>query len=211
MERLNMDESIFSMYFGKDWSKLDEALQRFYGLNKTIISLTYRGNFTVKYRWYMKLIKLSSFIMRTTFPTADKNITMQGPIEATKNSTIFKFNRTYTYESRREIRLQSNWQLLPKEKCIIEYSGKRVGWKFFFTVKDDKTIELNHKAWVMKIGTFVFELPLASWFVGKGHAVQTANGDNQFDLKMNLSHPFCKKYYTYEGFMTIVATSKKME
>lgn len=195
------DQPIFQAIFGADWNNLPPVMQRHYA-NRPYSSdrVSVEGTLDVMcggpVRWFRPLFLLSGMIP----PFNETKVPVTVVFESDRNSRDFQFNRTFHFAGRKPYRFRSRMRQIAGDD-VVELMRFGIGWRMRYLWQDGKVV-LQHKGYVLHLFGHFIPLPLTILF-GAGHAEETALDDSNFDMWVEIRHPWWGKIYGYSGHFRI--------
>jgi len=182
----NMKESTFKSVFGIHWNNLPSAIKKRYANTPYSNDISKaEGIVDVEFSWLFKILSPFLKLFCILVPYRGKDIPIEVSYISKPNSKAVYFNRTFLFPNKKPYIFNAN--MLPtKDNEVIEFMNLGIGWKMNYTYDGERVI-LSHKGYVWRIFGLIIPIPLGI-FLGKGYAEEKAISDDEFFLKMGLTH-----------------------
>ncbi len=196
-----MKQPIFQSVFADDWDKLPPVMHKHYA-NRPFSNdiITAKGKMTIEFGWFIAIILPFLRLFGALVPYKGENIPVTVQFLSEPTTAAFGLKRTfYLPDKKPHIFFSRIFQI--KDNEMIEFMPSGIGWRHEFLFKDNKVI-LQHKGYALRLFGKIIPFPI-SLFLGKGHAEEEALSDDQFRMRMTITHPLFGKVYEYRGRFTI--------
>lgn len=195
-------QPIFQSVFAEQWDKLPTVIHKHYA-NRPFSDdvVTVEGNMDVEFGWLIKLFSPFLRLFGVLVPYQGNDVPVTVKFRSESDSSVYCLDRTFNFPNKNPYVFYS--RMVPvKENLIIEFMKYGIGWKHRFYYKDDKVI-LEHHSYVWKVFNLIIPVPIGL-FLGRGYAEEEAMNENQFRMKMNITHPLFGKMYEYRGVFEVI-------
>jgi len=199
-----MSEEIFKPIFGKSWESLPKVLQKHYanrpfcddiGISQGNLDISFKGIFKI----FIPLFRL----LKMLAPYEGKNVFTRVKFCSEKNSNALCFDREFYFPGKKPLRFFS--RLFPqKNNEVIEVMSCGIGWRCSYSYENNKVI-LRHRGYNFKLCGFFIPLPI-TFLMGEGYAEEEAISENEFRMKMAITHFLFGIIYEYSGRFRMLET-----
>ena len=193
---------IFQPIFGQQWNALPKVMRSHYAncafCDDVVIA---EGMMEIE---FSKIFASLSWLLRRLeilIAKRGKNIFTRVTFRSKSDSSFLHFEREFFFEKNHPEKFFSAMVQL-KENKVAEVMNYGISWIFFYNFNDQK-VTLNHQGYALKIGKFFLPLPL-TFLLGKGYAEEVAISDDEFAMKMKITHTIFGEIYRYQGQFKIV-------
>ncbi len=124
------------------------------------------------------------------------NVPVSVHFKSVPSDSAFQFNRNFHFKDVAHYQFNSR-MINTAGSDIVEIMRYRVCWCSKFNYQDNQVI-MRHKGYALYLFDRLFPLPI-TWLIGRSDAIETAIDAEQFDMKVEISHPIFKVIYSYSG------------
>ena len=195
-------QPIFQSIFNADWQNLPPVMHKHYA-NRPYSDdvVTVSGKMDVEFGWLVRLMSPLLRVFGALVPYQGNNIPVTVHFRSRHDSNLYCLDRTFNFPNKEPYVFFS--KLTPINiDIVVELMKYGIGWKHRFYWNGEKVI-LEHRGYVWKLSGMTVPVPLGL-ILGKGYAEEEAIDDNNFRMKMNITHSVFGKMYEYRGFFAIV-------
>ena len=194
-------EPIFKDIFGTSWQDLPPVMHKHY-LNRPYTDdvNTVEGVLDVMCAGPIKVLSPLFWLMGGIPPQNEKNVPVTVRFESNPDTKEFHFNRTFHFKERKPYQFQSK-MIQTSGNELIEIMRFGFGWRMNYFWEDNR-VKLKHKGYVFKIFSRYIPIPL-TFLMGEGNAEETAIDDDNFNMQVNITHPWWGKMYEYKGHFKV--------
>lgn len=139
--------------------------------------------------------------MKILIARRGKNIPTRVTFRSEINSAYLRFEREFFFEKDHPENFFSAMVQL-KENKVAEVMNYGVSWIFFYDFIQQKVV-LKHHGYALKIGKFFLPLPL-TFLLGKGEAEEVTISDDEFAMRMTVTHFIFGEIYRHQGQFKII-------
>jgi predicted DCC family thiol-disulfide oxidoreductase YuxK len=199
----NSDNSpIFKSVFGESWDALPLILKKHYSIRPyTNDSIKLEGLMDIKHSKFIGLIQPLLKVFGALVPYEGSNIATTIYSKSDSNNDSFIFERHFKISEKKTFIYRSTFLRL-KDNEVIEMMKFGLGWVSYYSYKNKKII-LTHKGYSWRIFGLIVPIPLTFIF-GKVYAEEKEVDDNQFRMKMKITHPLFGEIFKYSGIFKII-------
>lgn len=134
-------------------------------------------------------------LTKTLIAKTGENIKVDVNFKSNPNDNSFTYDRVFYFNQKPQI-FTSKMVPMGGSK-VIEWTKSGLGWGADFYYKNGRVI-LSHEAYYLKIFGKLIRAPLEFLF-GRANAYEIAINDDEFEMYMDITHPFFGKLYEYSG------------
>lgn len=195
-------QPIFQAVLGEQWNKLPLVFHKHYA-NRPFTDdvVVVSGKMDVEFGWLIKLFSPLLRLFGVLVPYQGNDIPVTVKFRSETESSAYCLDRTFNFLNKKPYVFYS--KMVPvKDELIIEFMKYGIGWKHRFYYNGDKVI-LEHHSYVWKFLNIIIPVPVGL-FLGRGYAEEEAINDNEFRMKMNITHPLFGKMYEYRGEFEVI-------
>lgn len=190
-------EPIFKSIFAEDWDRLPPVMKKHYANHPYSSNhVTVEGTLDVKCMGLIKALKPLFLFLKLIPPYTQNNVPVIVHFESEENSDFFRFERTFYFNSNRPYKFRSKMRQI-KNNEVIEIMRFGIGWHFKCLWQNERVV-LNHIGYKLKILGHLIPLPI-TWLMGSGHAEEKAIDDDNFEMFVEINHPWWGNIYSYKG------------
>lgn len=190
-------DPIFKAVFGEDWDNLPPVMHKHYGNSPYSSDLTtVEGTLDVQCAGPIKFLAPLFWFMRGIPPYTEKNVPVSVSFESDKESNSFHFKRIFNFRTRQKYSFNSRMMHVQGNE-VVEIMWSGFGWRMNY-VWEEERVKLKHKGYVFHLLGYLIPLPL-TFFLGQGNAEEIAVDEENFDMKVAITHPWWGKVYQYKG------------
>ena len=204
IDNLNLqNEPIFKRVFGEAWDKLPPVMRKHYANKPYTQDITVvEGTLDVSCSGPFKYLAPIFWLLHGIPPANEKNVPVVVQFESDKNAQSFTFNRVFQFENRKPYNFQS-YMIPIKGNEVIEVMRFGLCWRMNVVWEDDR-VKLKHKGYAVRIAGHFIPMPL-TMLMGAGNAEEIAIDDDNFDMQVEITHPWWGSIYEYKGKFTVKA------
>jgi hypothetical protein len=192
-----MTEPILKQIFGESWNKLPEVMKKHYVNRPSSNDVTIlEGLMDVKFSKIFKILSPIFSFSKLLIPKEGTNIFTRVTLRSNLNSNHLNFERELFFPKDNSIKFFSC--MIPiKQNEIMEIMNYRICWNFFYSFENN-LILLKHKGYALRLFGIFIPLPISLLF-GKGYAEEEAISEDEFRMKMTITHFLFGEIYRYQG------------
>jgi hypothetical protein len=196
-------QPIFQPIFGEAWEKLPAVLRQHYADRPFCRDITFvAGEMEVIYSKLLIPIIPLFRLFNVLVPYQGKSIPVAVEYVSAPDSASFHLNRTFYFPGKKPYHFNSQMRQI-KNSEVVEFMRFGIGWKMNYSYENDKVI-LKHKNYVLKIGKFLFPLPL-NLILGTSYCEEIALSNQEFSMDLKMRHPLFGVMVVYKGKFKIVS------
>ncbi len=192
-----MHDPIFKSIFGKKWNDLPTVMHKHYNnlpfSNDIEVA---EGLMDIKFSKLFLLISPFLRFLKILIPLQGKNIFTRVTFASDKDSAALSFKREFFFDEKKPEKFFSKMIQISKNK-VAEVMNYGICWVFFYDFENE-IVTLKHHGYAMKLGRFIIPLPL-TFLLGYGYAEEKAISDDEFQMKMTITHFLFGELYRYQG------------
>ncbi|NBV05904.1 MAG: DUF4166 domain-containing protein [Proteobacteria bacterium] len=202
INNLLVGKTIFQSIFAQKWNDLPNVMRDHYAnrafCNDVVIA---EGIMEIEFSKIFGLFSALFRNLKILIAKRGKNIFTRVTFRSESNSSFLHFEREFFFEKNHPQKFFSAMVQL-KENKVAEVMNYGISWIFFYNFNNQK-ITLSHHGYALKIGEFFLPLPLTFLF-GKVYAEEIAISDDEFAMKMTITHFVFSEIYRYQGQFKII-------
>ena len=202
LDKMAPNLPIFQSVFAEQWQELPPVMHKHYA-NRPYCDdvVTVEGKMDVEFGWLVRLLSPFLRVFGALVPYQGKDIPVTVQFRSEPDSAAYCLDRTFNFTNKKPYVFYSKMVVI-KRDIIVEFMKYGIGWKHCYSYNDDK-VKLEHLGYVWKIFGRIIPIPLGL-FLGCGYAEEEALDQNNFRMKMNITHPMFGKMYEYKGRFKII-------
>jgi predicted DCC family thiol-disulfide oxidoreductase YuxK len=195
------DEPIFKRIFGADWDALPTVMRKHYANKPYTQDVTVvEGTLDVSCSGPFKYLAPVLWLLRGIPPANEKNVPVTVQFESDPHTQSFTFNRVFQFNHRKPYSFRSR-MIQIKDNEVIEIMRFGLCWRMQ-CVWEDNRVKLNHKGYALHLAGHFIPMPL-TLLLGAGNAEEMAIDDNNFEMRVEITHPWWGSIYQYKGLFTV--------
>lgn len=191
------EQPIFKPIFGDSWDKLPPVFHKHYANRPYSNDIaTLEGTMDISYSWWSRLMLPLFRLFKTLVPYQGTDIPTTVRFKSDIDTRKFHYDRQFNFPDREPYYFRS-YMIQIKDNTVVEFMRFGIGWKAKFEWNGEKVI-LNHAGYVWKVFGLMIPMPI-SLILGKGYAEEVAISDNEFKMRMDITHFLLGKVFEYSG------------
>jgi predicted DCC family thiol-disulfide oxidoreductase YuxK len=195
INNLIIDKSIFWEAF-KKWDELPTVIQKRFAnrpfSNDIIIC---EGTMDISFGKIFKFLSPLLSFLKLLIPKEGKNISARVMMRSDPHANYLNFEREFFFPGKTEKFVS---RLIPvKQNEFMERLNYGICWRFLYSFENNLVL-MKHKGYALRIFKFFIPIPLTLLF-GAGYAEEEALFDNEFRMKMTITHFLFGEIYCYQG------------
>jgi predicted DCC family thiol-disulfide oxidoreductase YuxK len=204
IDNLNLqDEPIFKRIFGSDWDKLPTVMHKHYANKPYTQDVTVvEGTLDVSCSGPFKYLAPAFWLLRGIPPANENNVPVTVRFESDPATQSFTFNRVFGFAQRKPYSFRSR-MIRIKDNEVIEIMRSGFCWRMHCMWEDNR-VKLNHQGYALYLFGHFIPLPLTA-LIGAGNAEEIAIDDDNFEMRVEITHPWWGSIYQYKGRFTVKA------
>ena len=188
---------LIKMLYPENWSQLPSVLQQRYR-NQPYSQdyLLMQGKMNIRVSKTFQFLSPLFRIAGALVPYPAENIPVTVELTSDKQTNQIVMHRTFFYENREPYHFYSTIIHI-EDNLIIERMRFGFSSKLLYSYQDN-TIKMNFGGYALQLGNFLIPIPLG-FLIGKFDAVETTISDNEFDMRVTMTHFLFGKIFEYSG------------
>ena len=197
-----MSEPIFKKVFGSSWDKLPQVMHKHYSNRPFCNDIKIaEGKMDVSFgKVFAFFAPLFSFF-KLLVPLQGVDIPVRVTFRSEKNSNALHFEREFFFDNKKPVQFFSRMIPLQKNE-VVEVMSCKIGWRFSYSFERGLVL-LKHRGYNLFLCGIFIPLPI-TFLVGVGYAQEEAISENEFRMKMTITHFLFGKIYEYKGQFKIL-------
>ncbi len=198
----SLKRPIFQDIFGEDWGALPPVFKARYA-NRPFSSDRTRveGMLDIQCRSFMTWLRPFYRLLGSVPAVSERNVPVTVNFDSHPNTREFHFNRTFNFSQRRTYCFHSRMRQEQGSR-LIEIMRFGICWRLSCHWQAGK-VRLIHRGYALKLFGVLLPLPI-SLLVGRGDAEEIAVDDEQFDMRVTITHPILGVIYAYSGRFKLI-------
>lgn len=195
------NQPVFKQVFGKDWEDLPAVMHKHYANKPYTQDVTVvEGVLDVSCSGPFKYFSPLFWFLHGIPPANERNVPVTVRFESDQNTQSFTFDRMFQFDHCKPYHFRS-YMIPIKENEVIEVMRFGLCWRMN-VVWEDGRVKLKHKGYALRIAGHFIPMPLTI-FMGAGNAEEIAIDDDNFDMQVEITHPWWGSIYEYKGRFTV--------
>lgn len=195
-----MSEEIFKPIFGKSWERLPPVMRQHYANRPYSNDIKIaEGKMDISFGKIFKFFSPLFRFLELLVAYEGKDIFTRVTFRSEENSNALCFDREFFFPEK-PLRFFSKVFPIQGDE-VVEVMKCKIGWRCSYSYENGKVL-LKHRGYNLALFGFFIPLPI-TFLVGEGYAQEEAISENEFRMKMTITHFLFGKIYEYKGHFKI--------